>query len=368
MNIAKKFFIAIILIFFSNLLGYSEEISLSQALDLVKKSNVDIQSTKLQIEIEKNNYKKMVRFYNPSFDMGVNLGTAGKGEPYFLGVSQNLEILKRGIRREIAKINIDLAEDKNKFNEFNMRMNVRQAYIKTVEAKSIYNTIEEQKIFLEDVLKFAKQKSAKNKSNIDEMQVEMAINYLTTELNKARTEVQTQKYNFNKVLNLKNCDIMYDSVDDLLEEKGNFIDLKTPNPNDNLPKYDEIAKNIANKRYDLKIAKQQMEIAKKELILLERERIPDVRFSGGYLYNPKNHSTNKNYEGGAYIGLSLDSLPVFYNYSPEIKNAHINLLQKELYYETLENIIDSDLRTSYEKFLTAKVNLNYYHKNIFYKS
>ena len=67
---------------------------------------------------------------------------------------------------------------------------------------------------------------------------------------------------------------------------------------------------------------------------------------------------------GAYAKANLVNLPLLYNYSPEIKNAKLQLEQAQLRYESTKNKATSNLMSAYEKFIIAQKNLNYYNSDL----
>ena len=107
-----------------------------------------------------------------------------------------------------------------------------------------------------------------------------------------------------------------------------------------------------------------MEEAEKELKLVASQKIPDLKISGGYGFIQGKYTDNGSLNNGAYVGASLINIPVFYNYSPEIQNATLKLQQSEFNYQSIENKAIKDISMAYERFLTAKDNLNRYESNI----
>lgn len=68
------------------------------------------------------------------------MGAAGNSEPKQLGVSENIEIAKRKARKNLAESNLKLVEKNIDYTIFDLKMDVREAYINLVEAKSILDT------------------------------------------------------------------------------------------------------------------------------------------------------------------------------------------------------------------------------------
>ena len=75
-------------------------------------------------------------------------------------------------------------------------------------------------------------------------------------------------------------------------------------------------------------------------------------------------SDDGKFQSGAYAGASLVNIPIFYNYSPEIKNAKLEIEKAQLNYNSTQYKALNDLNNAYEKFVTAKTNLNYYNEKL----
>ena len=133
---------------------------------------------------------------------------------------------------------------------------------------------------------------------------------------------------------------------------------------DKLPSFDEISQNSLKNRYDIKIAKQEIDVAKKNLIYVSRQRVPDLELQGGYGFMTKATSDSGAFTNGAYAAANIVNIPLFYSYKPEIQNAKMQINQAELHYMSVQNKAMNDLQSAYEKFVTAKINLNYYNDNL----
>lgn len=114
----------------------------------------------------------------------------------------------------------------------------------------------------------------------------------------------------------------------------------------------------------MSIAKQEIDIAEKNLKVISGQKIPDIQLLGGYSYLQGKNSPSGQFEHGAYAGASIVNLPFLYNFSPEIKNAALKINQAQLNLESIKNKAIKDITTSYEKFLTAAENLNHYETKI----
>lgn len=341
-----------------------KKVYLNQAIDAALENNIDLQAAKLERNIAKNNIKTANRLQNPSFDAFYFLGAAGNSEPKQLGVSENIEIAKRKARKNLAESNLKLVEKNIDYTIFDLKMDVREAYINLVEAKSILDTLEQQEELQEELLKIAKVRVKNhNAPDIDVIQAEIALNQMITQVNSARVNVKKALSDFNKVINNPD-NIVYDSMDNIFSEENNFQEMMTPPPNFDFPSFDEIVQNAIRNRYDIQIAKQEIDVAEKNLTVTARQRIPDIQLTGGYAYQVGSYTDSGNFNNGAYAGASLVNIPLFYNYSPEIQNAALKLKQAELKYESSKNRAVKDVSAAYDRFLTAVDNLNHYEKKI----
>lgn len=366
----KKFLITLFLNICLVSAGYAvdvpEKISLPQALDLAVQNNIDYKSAKLNVDIAKNKIKEANRLQNPDINIFYNFGASGRGNPQQIGLSETIEIAKRGARKKLAKSYLELAKQNAGYFEFDLKMDVREAYVNLVAAKSVLDALEQQQQLLEDLLNIAKKRVAAGASpEMDIIQAEIALNQMVTQVNTAKVNVKAASIEFNKVINPKEkTGIQFDSKDELFNDKDNFLALLTPKPDVEIPSFDTISENTLKNRFDIRIAKQQIDAAQKNLKVVAKQRIPDLAIQGGYGYQNKSFSEDGTFKNGAYAGASLVNIPLLYTYRPEIKNAKIEVDKAYLNYMSTQNKAVKDLNSSYEKFVTAKLNLNYYNEKL----
>ena len=341
-----------------------KKVNLDEAIDIALENNIDLKAAQLNIKVAKNEEKVANRLQNPSIDGFYFLGAAGWSEPKQWGLSQNIEIAKRNARKRLAQSNLKLVEKNTDYTTFDLKMDVREAYINLVASKSIQHTLEQQQDLQEELLQIARNHVKAGKvPEIDAIQAEIALNQLITQVNTAKVNVKQALSNFNKVIN-STTPTLYDSNDKIFAEENNYKEMLTPNPTLNFPSISTLMDKALANRFDIQIAKQQIDIAEKNLTLVSRQRIPDLSISGGYAYQIGAHSDDGRFHNGAYAGASLVNIPLFYNYSPEIQNATIKLHQAELNYTSTKNKAIKDITVAYERFLTAADNLNQYEAKI----
>lgn len=368
----KKFVLVILLCIITQLTSFGIEdvkkVYLEDAIKAALKNNIDLQSVQIDVNIAKNNIKSANRLQNPSFDVFYNFGASGWTEPRQLGLSQTVEIAKRKARKNLAISNLKLVEKNVGYTKFDLKMDVREAYINLVAAKSVLSTLEQQKHLQEELLSIAQKRVKSGKvPEIDVIQAEIALNQMITQVNTAKVNVKSAMSYFNKIINDPN-NITYDSMDKIFSEENNFDEMLTPSPDTVFPSISEIIENALENRYDIQIAKQEIDVAEKNLTVIARQKIPDISVSGGYAYQQATHTDDGRFNSGGYVGASLINIPLFYNYSPEIQNAAFKLQQAELKYSSVKNKAEKDISAAYDKFLTASENLNYYESKILISS
>ena len=131
-----------------------------------------------------------------------------------------------------------------------------------------------------------------------------------------------------------------------------------------MPDFESFSKRALEKRLDVRIAKQDIEVARKNLTVVSRQRIPDVEVFGGYGYQAKNHSDTGEFRAGAYAGANLYNIPVLYTFKPEIKNAQLQIQQAQMNYESAENKALKEMSSAYDQFLNSRTNLIFYKQRL----
>ncbi len=335
----------------------TERITLSQAIDIASKNNLDIKVSRLNLAVEKNNIKAANRLQNPQLETFYNFGKAGKGNPQQIGISQLIEIAKRGPEKQLAKAQYNLEKENNEYLETDLRMDVREAYTNLLAKKSVLKTMEEQEAFLNKMVKTAQEKFKQKKvDEIDELQAQLLLNQIKTEVNSAKYEVKTALYDFNTIINVPNA--FYDTMETSFTK--DYMPLLIPSKDTKMPEFSQIAKTALENRNDIKIALAKVEAAKMNLKNITRKRIPDIEINGGYGYQNKSQSDDNTFKHGAFAGINIVNIPVLYSYAPEIKNAELKLEQAKLNYNSVLNKAENNVKKAYEKFLTAQLNLKYY--------
>ncbi len=324
-----------------------------------------MQASKINVSVAKNDIKIANRLQNPSINTFFNFGEAGRGNPNQIGASEIIELFKRGPRKKLAKAKYKLASDNYDYEKFNLKMDVAEAYIRLVVAKYVLKKYEQQQQYLESLHGIADRNNHKNKlveTELDVIQSRIALNEITTKVNKAKSETKIARIEFNRTINSKDGD--YDSQDVGTKKLSELISLDMPSLTEEIPAFTQIEDAALKNRYDIKIAKKQIDAAEKNLTVVIRQLVPDLEIEGGYAYQAANYSESGTYKSGAYLSAALVNLPLFYTYKPEIKNAKLEIEQANINYASTVNKAKKNLEIAYEKFTTARLILKNYDENI----
>lgn len=336
-----------------------EKISLPKAIEYALSHNLDIRSTRLDTDIARNNIKVANRLKNPSIISYYNFGKAATDNPNYIGPFFPIEIAKRGPRKNLAKSNLELTKGNVLLAELTLRLDVRQAYVDLVATKSILRILNDQRKLLQELLYVAQKKfDAGAVAEMDVIQAKMTLNQILIQVNSANTDVYIARYKFNTLLDPMDCN--FDSQEDYLPVQNEFVSMLTPKPLGKMPSFDDILKTALEKRIDLKNARKDIDVAQKNLVTVVRQRVPDFELGGGYMFVPPQMSTSETFSQGVYLMGNITNIPLFYQYTPEIKNAKLQIEQKEFAYKSLEHDATLNLHSAYDSFNTTRDNLNYY--------
>ncbi len=361
----RKLIFLISIIFFSitplfAILEYGE-ISLIEAIDIALKTNPQVQMKKLEADIEKNDVKIANRLQNPSISTFQNIGATAQGNPQEVGADYVIELLKRGKRKNYALIKEAIAKDNKKLYELTLAYEVKKAYIDLLYKKTNLKILNEQKELAKEILEDIETEYQNNKlPKTDVVQAKIALNRSIMYSNLARSEVISARNYFNAVMNSYETD--YDIKDN--ELKDNFKALLTLSPKDNSLNFEKIKNYTLQNRYDLKIAENEIEAAKRKLQEVKSKLIPDLELEGGYGYETKGISDSGRFMNGAFVRVGFTNIPLVYQYQPEIKNAQLEIEKAQLKYDDVRIDIIREITDAWEKYTVSKENLNFYDKEL----
>lgn len=334
-----------------------KKLSLPEAIEFAMKNNIEIKEARLDISKAKNDIKTANRLRNPYIQSLINGGKAATDNPDFVGLIFPIDIAKRGPRKRFAQSVLELTKGNVLLQELNLRLDVRQSYVDLVAAKSILKILDDQRQLLQDLLNVAQKKyDVGAVPQMDVIHAKMTLNQLLIQLNSARTDVLVARYKFNMMLDAQG----YDTKEDYLPEQREFVQMLTPKPEEKLPEFSTIENIAMANRLDIKIAKQDVDVATKNLTVVIRQLVPDLEIGGGYMLVPSGMATSGTTADGWYAIANINNIPLLYQYKPEIQNARIQVEQKQLMYDATKHHALMNLHSAYDTFCTAQTNLNYY--------
>ena len=354
----KKIVLTFILIIFVCLPSCAQvvHIPLDQAVNLALVNNLDLKSKRKQAEELQQEIKIANALKNPRFESNFLIGRVTRGNSSQLGLSVPVEVAKRGIRKKIAQTNLEIVEKQIKASEHDIKIEIMKDYFNILYMKSVVLIYQEREKLFKNLKTIAEQKSKKYVNyDVDILQADMKYKRQLVYLNKAKADLLIAQFKLNDTMNIKDSDVMYDT----LEESLFTNDLSILNIN--LLPYQTIEDVAMKYSYSLSIAESNIIKSEQEVTQAKRQRIPNLTVGGGTAYQTA-HQTGGDSLPGAYVSIGAD-IPILYSYGPDIKKAKITLDRANLDKDSFENHLKYALKQDYNEFKYAKANMDHY-KNI----
>lgn len=331
-------------------------IPLDQAVNLALVNNLDLKSKRKQAEELQQEIKIANALKNPIFESNFLIGRVTRGNSSQLGLSVPVEVAKRGIRKKIAQTNLEIVEKQIKASEHDIKIEIMKDYFNILYMKSVVLIYQEREKLFKNLKTIAEQKSKKYVNcDVDILQADMKYKRQLVYLNKAKADLLIAQFKLNDTINIKDSDVMYDT----LEESLFTNDLSILNIN--LLPYQTIEDVAMKYSYSLSIAESNIIKSEQEVTQAKRQRIPNLTVGGGTAYQTA-HQTGGDSLPGAYVSIGAD-IPILYSYGPDIKKAKITLDRANLDKDSFENHLKYALKQDYNEFKYAKANMDHY-KNI----
>lgn len=346
----KKIITFLILIVITILPASAEVIRISadDAVQLALEHNLALQSKRKEADILKQEVKMANALKNPQAQSNVLIGSIAKTNSSQAGIAIPVEISKRGVRKKVAIARLKLLEDQIRQEELNLKIDVMSAYFDIVYMKTVVAILKQREELYKGMMLIASSKP-KNSLNyeIEKLQSDMRYKKQIILLNKAKADLLCAQFNLNKILNLKNFEIMYDTKEtSLFEEHISILDIQ-------IPEYKMIEEIAMKYSYSIRISDDNIAMSKATLTEAKHKIIPDITIAGGYAF-----SGNGNLHG-AFVGGGLD-LPIFYTYRPEVNRSKIIFERAKIDRISFENKLRFALKEDFNRFKYAKENMNYY--------
>ena len=348
--VMKKIFVLLITLIITVLPSNAEieKISADGAVRLALQHNLALQAKRKEVEVLRQEVKMANALKNPQVQSTVLMGPIGKLNASQAGLAVPVEIAKRGVRKRAAIANMRLLENQVRQEELNLKLEVMSAYFDVVYMKSVVAILQEREVLFKN-MKLIAEKKPKNSQNyeIEKLQSDIKHKKQLVLLNKAKADLLYAQFHFNKILNLKNTDTMYDTRESsLFQEHISLLDIQ-------LPEYDTIEEVAMKYSYSIRIAYDYIDKSERELAVAKHKVIPDLTVIGGYAFSGDGRAH------GGYAGGYLD-LPIFYTYRPEVTRAKVVLERAKIDAVSFENKLKFALKEDYNRFKYAKENMAYY--------
>lgn len=325
-------------------------IDLDEMIKIGLEQNQDIKIKRFELEATKKDIKIANRLQNPQIQSNIVLGNVALGNCSQAGLNLPIEVLKRSVRKKVAKEKYSLKETELKQFEHNFKLQIMQAYFDVLYAKSVYQIQEERLKLFKTLVQITTDRNKHSSYEIDNLKAD--IQYATQKIvvNRAHSDMLAKQFDLNKLLNTGNESLMYDTLESsLFQEDWKFLDFQ-------IPDYDFLVRTALKYSYMVKLSDIEIKKAEYELKQAKHQRIPDMGISGGYAW--QYHRNADPHYGGGFVGLGLD-LPILYNYTPEIQKADLFLQRSKANKKAYEYQLKYELKKDYNIFKYSAENLKY---------
>ena len=225
------------------------KISADDAVHLALENNLELQAKRKEIDILKQEVKMANALKNPQIQSTVLMGNIGRSNASQAGIALPIEIAKRGVRKKSAIANMNLLVDQIRQEELNLKLDVMSAYFDVVYMKSVVSILQQREQLYRQMRQVAESKPKTSPNyEVEKIQSDIKHKKQLISLNKAKANLISAQFHFNKVLNLKETDKMYDTRENsLFQDHISLLDIQ-------LPEYTTIEEVAMKYSYSIKIA------------------------------------------------------------------------------------------------------------------
>jgi len=327
-------------------------LTLDEAIDMALTYNLDLQAKRKELGMAKEDIKIANRLQNPRAVGNFLIGKVRQGNSSQVGLEIPVEFLKRYPRKRVALAKFNIAQNKIREFEHDLKIEVMRAYFDVLYLKSIVAIMNERKDLFEEMANVAKSKSRKDDKDIEVLQSDIRYKRMLIELNQAKADLLSAQFRLNKVINMEKTENMYDALEtSLFADNLSLLSISL------LP-YDIIEKIAMKYSYSLHIAEYEIKSAEANITVAKNQRIPNFSVGGGYAWQATYKGEGQNLPG-AFVGASMD-VPILYFYGPDVRKAGLVLDKSKMDKASFENKLKIALKQDYNNFKYAKQNMEYY--------
>lgn len=347
-----KRLIALTLIMLSMNTAYAKviNVNLDEMIQIGIEKNNDIKIKRLELEAAEKDIKIANKLQNPQLQSNIMMGNVALGNSSQAGLVLPIEVMKRGVRKNVAIEQYTIKETELKQFEHNYKLQIMKSYFDVLYAKSVYKIQQDRLKLFESLVQITTDRPQNSQSyEIDNLKADIQYATQKIEVNRAKAELLAKQFELNKLLNTGDDSVMYDTAEATLLADWAFLNIR-------LPEYDFIERVAMKFSYMIRISDHSVKKSEEELKLVKRNRVPDVSIAGGYAWQAHNNAPN-NY-GGAFVGFGMD-MPVLYNYTPEIQKAELFMQKTKANKRVYEYQLKYALKKDYNIFKYSAENMEY---------
>ena len=254
-----------------------KRVSLDEAVQLTLRNNLDLQAKRKELGIAEAEIKIANRLQNPQVQTNVLIGQVRTGNSSQAGLMLPIETFKRGVRKKAAIAQKKSIENQIRQFEHELKIKVMKAYFDVLYYKSIVKIMNERKELFENMKKIAQERPQSNSSyKIDNLQSDIKYKKQLIELNRSKADLISAQFNLNKVINVAQKEVMYDTQEaSLFSDDLTILDIK-------LPDYDIIEAIALKYSHSIRIADSDIEKYGQEYILAKRRQVGKIDLLSDY--------------------------------------------------------------------------------------
>lgn len=314
------------------------KLTIKQAEDQFLKNNLQLIVQRYNIDNASAQIITARVFPNPDFNYtnGIHTNDATSGPAYqdrSFGISQLFTIGgKRNKNVQLAKIGVDQAKyqlfDLLRTLKFTLRNDFYTIYFQQQSAK-VYD--QEINSLAKSLVVFKEQYTKGNVAEKEVLRIQSQLYTLQAEYNNLQAGIDTVESEFKLLIKAGPAIAIQPVVN---------YDLDGKNVVENVP-YQRLLDSAYANRYDLKLAKLNLDYNNVNLQLQKATAIPDVSLSLNY---DRYGGYGTNFLGG---GIEFN-LPFFNRNQGAIKQAHIAIDQSKIQLQSQQSQVESDIATNYK--------------------
>lgn len=224
------------------------EISLEEALFIIDSQSPEIISARMDADNAKEDIRIAGRIPNPVITSVYGFGSiySQLANPQEVSFNQLIEIGKRSSRIKLAKANYNIVQTKIRSSIMDIHTDIRAAYIDLYFAKHKLAILKKQKILYDMLLCSIKgNKTSDKRVNEDIRSIELTIDRLSLEIDRANVRYHEQRELFNEYLNsLNRGNVIFDVPDFNSDNKIQYFNNYFPLYSEPLPDIEEDRKSV----------------------------------------------------------------------------------------------------------------------------